>query len=116
MVEGIVACAATRASSSDVADTSRVRRRTALCVNRKTATTSTLPPTNRAVFSSVLKRDEVPVTGRIMRGSLPWRRAGRGIAPRPDASGPGLQHVEAAEPGPQCLGNDHRAVGLLMVL
>ena len=66
IVEGRVAWAATRASSSEVAETSFVRRLTADCVSRNTATTSMLPPTNNAVLSSCLRSDEPLALGRAM--------------------------------------------------
>src|SRR5258708_1572907 len=112
MVEGIVACAATRASSWDVAETSRVRRLTALCVNRNTATTNTLPPTNSAVLSRVLPRDGVAAAWRIMRGLPPMALRG----PRRTGSTTGPQHLQPAEPGPQRLRDDDGPVRLLMVL
>src|SRR5689334_3241898 len=108
IVDGIVACAATFASSSDVAETSRESRLTADCVNRNTATTSRLPPTNSVVLSNCLPCDEPLPMGRAM---LPLALSNGG-----SASGAGFQHLEPTEIRAQRLRHHHRAVGLLVVL
>src|SRR5262245_14920291 len=115
LVDGSVACAATRASSSDVPDPTCLSRCTACWVNWNSATTSTLPIGNSAVLSSVLPRVVVGPVGRFMPCTSSAARA-EGPRGRTRASTAPLQHLEPAQVRPQRRRDHHRAVRLLVVL